>query len=284
MKENLLTETELASIIEEAKNPIYSDPTILQIGTQKQSIRQVNLANGLIMPYGNESTGYKHILERHSPISRIPYWDQNGKIDNPTKFSLELQPLDFISVAAEIFKQENLNISKNKKPNQFDLYLGYFKHNNSEKKYNLITYKGTKVIHTLFLAENKRPFNKKKVLNLIQGWSNSKDDFKNGVKTFEIPYINNVNFVRFIVIIRCILSCQKEEWHIQVNTDEGAPFVTYFIKSVQLKYHLATPIQMRKYDFGEITTIEKIIKKISNEIDNDEYFNGESHLCYYIET
>ncbi len=263
MQEELFTSEELQQIIQEAENPIYLNPNLVHLGSKKLSINGVSSENGLILVYGNEWTGFKHIFERHSLTSRKPYWEENGKIGNPTKFRLNLAPIEYLALAAKIFKQENIDLSKNKSPELFDVYIGTFKHGDGlEVEYKLVTYKNTKVIHTFFVTDNKKPFNKKKVLDLRQGWTNASQDYMNGVKTFEIPYFDNNNIKLFVVINRQLDVLKKERWYIQVNSKDGLPFLTTFIKEFDLMNDLPVPFQMSKLDFGNITWIEKIIKQI----------------------
>lgn len=266
MQEEHFTSEELQQIIQEAENPIYLEPNLVHLGSKKLSINGVSSENGLILVYGNEWTGYKHIFERHSLTSRNPYWDDNGKIGNPTKFRLNLAPIDYLTVASKIFKQENINSSKNKNPELFDVFTGTFKHRDGlEVEYILVTYKDTKIIHTFFVNDNKKPFNKKKVLDLRQGWTNSSQDYKNCITTFEIPYFDNNNIKRFVVITRHLEILKKEKWYIQVNSKEGLPFLTTFIKELELKNNWPAPFQITQLDFSNITWVEKIIKQIIDD-------------------
>ena len=263
MQEELFTCDELNKIIREAADPIYLEPNLLHLGSKKLSINGVSSENGLILPYGNDWTGYKHIFERHSLSSRKPYWDEDGKIGNPTKFRLNLAPIEYLSVAAKIYKHENLNNSKNRKPELFDVYIGIFRHNDGlEVEYKLITYKETKVIHTFFVNDNKKPFNKKKVLDLRQGWANASQDYMNCIKTFEVPYFDTSDIKRFVVITRHLEISKKVKWYIQVNSIDGLPLITTFIKEFELTDDLPTPFQMTQLDFSNITWVEKIIKQI----------------------
>ena len=76
MEEELFNKDELRQIDEEAKNPIYSQPNLIHLGSKKLSIIGVDKTNGLIMVYGNDWTGYKHIVDRHSAagasVSLVP--------------------------------------------------------------------------------------------------------------------------------------------------------------------------------------------------------------------
>lgn len=265
MNEILFTNDELIEIIEKAKDPEYAQLNLLHIGSNKLSIRGVSQINGLILVYGNEWTGYKHIDERHSYYSRKAYWE-NEKIDNPTKFSSDLAPINYLFTASQIFKPENKNFDKNNKPEVFDLFIGLSKDRfGKDLEYKLILYKDTKVIHTLFINDNKKPFNKKKVINLRQGWVSSRHDLFNCIQTFEFSYFNSDNIARFKVIIRYIEVEEKEKWYIQVNSNDGIPCFTAFINEFFIKQKISVTIRMIQLDFEDVFWVEKIIKTMMEE-------------------
>ncbi|CAD0008164.1 hypothetical protein [Flavobacterium salmonis] len=265
MNEELFTKEELKQIIEEAKNPCYSEKNLMHIGSSKLSIRGVSQTNGLILVYGNESTGYKHIRERHCHSSRKPYW-QDNRIDNPTKFNPNTAPIDYLFIASSIFKAENKNIEKNKNPNSFDLYIGLCKDKlGTELEYKLILYKNSKVVHTLFVNGNKKPFNKKKILNLRQGFVSSSHDLMNCIQTFNFSYFNSEDIPLFKVIIRILEVEKKEKWYIQINLNDGTPHFTTFVKELLCEHEMPVTFKMFQLDYTDITWLEKIIKQISEK-------------------
>lgn len=265
MQEELFNHEELQQITEEARNPIYSEPNVIHLGSKKLSIIGVAKTNGLTLVYGNEWTGYKHIIERHSLASRKPYWNETNKIDNPSKFRLNLAPIDYLNVASEIFKPTNINQGKNNNPNVFDVYIGLYTHKDGmQVEYKLITYKNSKIIHTFFVNDNKKPFNKKKILNLRQGWVNSSHNYKNCIQTFDFSYYDYADIPHFKVIMRYCEIEQNEKWYIQVNSANGSPLLTTFVNEFKRENKIATAFRMIQIDFENITWIEKIIKQIIN--------------------
>ncbi len=84
----------------------------------------------------------------------------------------------------------------------------------------------------------------------------------NCIKTFEIPYFDNNNIKQFVVISRHLEIPKKTKWYIQVNSKEGIPFLTTFIKEFELNNDLPAPFQMIQLDFSNITWVEKILKQI----------------------
>jgi hypothetical protein len=263
MDQELFNIEELRQIAEEAQNPIYSEPNLIHLGSKKLSIIGVAQTNGLIMAYGNEWTGYKHIIDRHSLTSRNPYWNENNKMDNPTKFSLRLAPIEYLDVASQIFKPENKDSENNKNPQIFDVYTGTCKYRDGKEiEYRLITYKDSKVIHTLFINGNKKPFNKKKILNLRQGWVNASHDIKNCIQTLHFKYFDHNNIALFEVVLRYSEVKKSEKWYIQVNLEDGSPYLTTLIKESEVESELPVPFKMNRLDFSDVSWIEKVIKKI----------------------
>jgi hypothetical protein len=262
MNEEIFTKEELIQILEEAKKTCYSEQNLMHIGSNKLSIRGVSENNGLILAYGNEWTGYKHIRERHCHSSRKPYW-LNNRIDNPTKFNPNTAPIDYLFIASTIFKTENKNFEKNNKPETFDLYIGLCNDLfGTEIEYKLILYKDTKVVHTLFINDNKKPFNKKKILNLRQGWVSSSHDLMNCIQTFDFSYFNNEDIPIFKVIMRYLEIEKKEKWYIQINLNDGTPHFTSFVNEFLCEQEMPVPFKMSQLDYADITWVEKIIKQI----------------------
>lgn len=263
MQEELFTDEELKQIVEESKDPSYLRENLIHLGSDKLSIRGLCKNTGLILPYGNEWTGYKHIQERHSLTSREPYWDENRKIGNPTKFSLSTSPYDYLDIASQIFKPKNISLDRNRRSDIFDVYIGSYKQEDTlDLEYRLITYKNYKIIHTLFINSNNKPFNKRKLLNLRQGWVNAEYDLMRCVQTFRFSYFNYFDIPEFEVIVRYFEVERIEKWYVQINLDKGKPYLTALIKETSFKTELPLPFKMMQMDFDDVYWIEKIIKKI----------------------
>jgi hypothetical protein len=248
----------------EAKKSVYYEPNLHHIGFERTSIIDVSKKNGLILANGNEWTGYKHIMERHSLSSRKPYW-KGAKLDDPTKFRPELAPVEYMIVAESIYKPDNLRNDKNKRIDEFDLYIGIFKHfDGKEVEYKLLVYKNTKVIHTFYVNENKKPFNKQKILDLRQGWSKGSYNVMNCIETSEISYYNQDNTVvcKLIVIFDQITGI--ESWYVQKNSDNGIPFISTCIRKQAVSSRIIMPFYLDYLDYEDISWAEKIIKQIIN--------------------
>jgi len=261
MHEELFSITELTEITNEAINPIYSEPNLIHLGTNKTSIRGVSGANGLILAYGNAHTGYQHIYERHSQSSRMPFWDESGKIGKPTKFPLNFAPVDYLYVASTIYKETNICLKKNKRPETFELYIGTYHHKKGRSvEYSLLVYKNSKVIHTFFINENSKPFNQKRHVNLKQSWVTGNHTLFENIQTFTFSYYDNSDIELFKVLIRYDGNVKKERWYVQVNPISDRPFVTTHLKEVDVVKSDQYMINLFSYEFDDVSWIEKIIK------------------------
>ena len=263
MTEDLLNVDEIREILIEAKNPQYTDPFILNLGRKKTSIFRVSKNTGLILINGNKWTGRVHIDCRHNLTSRIPYWDKNGKIGNPSKFNLKLITVSYMQIADQIYKSYNLNKKKNHRPEDFEVYIGKASYMEiPEVEYTLVLYKNTKIIHSLYVSSNKKPFNKKKTLDLRQGWISGSYNVMDCIQTFMVPYYDSNNNVKFKIIIRYDEVSYIDKWYIQINFDNGEPKLTTFIKSNCNTSRTSFQSRLSQLDFSNVTWIEKIIKKM----------------------
>ena len=266
MTEDLLTQTEILEILTESRNPIYKTPNLIGLGSSKTAIFKVCNTSRLILVNGNKDTGRIHIDERHSLSSRIPFWKENGKLENPSKFHIGTAPIDYLSIARKIYKPENLNTTKNNRPELFDLFIGKHIHKGGiTVEYKLLTYKDTGISHNLFISDNKKPFNKKKIIDLKQGLVSAEHDFANEVQIFNFSYYDHQSIELFKVIIRVEEFSRKEKWYVQVNYKDGTPYLTPHVKTSDLLQEVPVPFRMIQLDYIEVSWIEEIIKKILEE-------------------
>ncbi|WP_316819243.1 hypothetical protein [Pedobacter nyackensis] len=257
--EELLTENEIVKILEEARKPEYQEDYLFSLTSDKLHIFKVS-KKGLIFIHGDNHTGMEHIQLRHSITSR-KLFEKDGSFDNPTKFNLA--PVEYSFVADSIYVPENLNSEKNVRPEMFDLYIGDFKQRDGKVfSYRLILYRSTKIVHTFFLTNSSKPFNKKINLPVRQGWSSGKWDTMSGLQTFSINYLDLANIVRFTIFLRCIPKIRKERWYLIVNDHFGTPTFTHYLHEEDMKNIIDTPFRMEILDFQDLSAIDKKIKNI----------------------
>ena len=264
MGKRILTIDEINEVLIEANNPKYEIQNLLHLGRTITSILRISKSKKLILIRGNSETAFDHILERHHPTSKTGFWKHETTLETPSKFSLSTIPIyDFLHVAESIFEEQNLiNDVRNKRQDLFDLYIG--QHADSQNKladYKLLLYKGTKIIHSLFPI--KRTFNRKKVINLQQGNTSSISYDREGINMFYIPYFDEKNIEKFKIILRQHMSLATEKWYIQINTNTGEPFATYFAEERSINSYLRSPFRLTRLDFIEdLSRLEKIIGRI----------------------
>lgn len=271
MEEELLTNDEINSIVEDSADSKYQVENLLHLCGSHTSIQRISKKTGLILVKGNKLTGFDHIMIRHHPFSKAGHWEyrEKPKLDNPSRFSLGVVPIfDFLNIADEVFKPENKVIDeRNKKPETFDLYVGdYTDKQNKPMTYKLLLYKDTLIIHNLF--PNKKTFNKKKVIDLRQGFAGSSLDQLRGVHTYNIPYYDHLNIERAKVIVRLRTYNGKEDWGIQINDKDGKPIFTHLALTKTVESYIDIPFRLISFDYHEdFSVIEKTMKKLIESLE-----------------
>ena len=271
MEEELLTNEEIISIVEDSADSKYQIDNLLHLGGNHTSIQRISKKTGLILVKGNKSTGFDHIMVRHHPASKAGYWisGEKAKLDNPSRFSLGVVPIfDFLNIADEVFKPENkVADERNKKPETFDLFIGnYIDKQNRTMTYKLLLYKDTLIIHNLF--PHKKTFNKKKVIDLRKGFANSSSDLMRCIHTYSIPYYDHLNIERAKVIVRLRTYNGKENWWVQINDIDGKPIFSHLAVDKTVESYLDMPFRLNSLDYHEdFSSIEKMMKKLIESLE-----------------
>ncbi|PKB18042.1 hypothetical protein [Flavobacterium sp. 5] len=268
--ENLFTKEELTIIENEAESnwEYYYDATVINGNATQISIKTISKNNKLIFVEGNLDTGFKHLNERHSFLSFKNYWIpneiENLKLDNPSKFNPRMMPIiDYVKIADTIFCEENKNITKNNKPDVFDKYTGYYNYNQSEK-YHLITYKNTKIVHTLF--PDKKLHNSKRKCKFGKGISKISTKLPEGYNDLFVPYENNKGKTAYSILFRKYYLEKVERIFIQKHDNNENPIEQYLLAYRNFEnYKKFEREDMNFMQIGDLTDFEKII----NEIDEN---------------
>ncbi|MGV3586762.1 MAG: hypothetical protein ACO1OF_07165 [Adhaeribacter sp.] len=281
----ILTKEHIAMIEKEAQNPIYRVPEIISfsLGTNNPLALLKITQKGLIFIKGTDDTGFTHIYQRHSENARKEYWgdfkDNKGnvvekkdslgrkklRLDNPSKFHPHSIPIiDYLNIADQIYEERNLNTEKNKSPDLFDVYDGMVSEiDKKEIKYRLITYKDSKIVHTIF--PHTKDFNKQKtiIINLSRQNPSSALTLLNNDFQVEIPYLDEYGFIRYVIIIRNDpLDNTKEKWFIQVNAPSGKPILTSYFGSRDKEINIGSEEYLRWLDHVDLSELENIMKRI----------------------
>jgi calcineurin-like phosphoesterase family protein len=231
--EILLTGEEIKEI--EEKAAVHSDlrqPNLINLfGKSHKTIFNLSLTHGLILIQGNQDTGFEHIRRRHEFYSRYSFWkeqieknDENFILDIPSKFSPKSIPiLDYIKIADELYKPENLNNTKNKNPHQFDMFSGKVSYHKSDQTYHLILYKNSKIIHTLYPDKSIKKRKRVKGFHFFRGPISASNDLSNGIITIKFNYLNHQNKKKYLIVIEKNLSKRVETITVSTCDLEGLP-------------------------------------------------------------
>jgi hypothetical protein len=270
MSNGELSNEEIQIVMNDARNPIYDNQNFLFCYgdnlTHLSIIRKST--KGLILIEGNQATGFTHIHNRHELYSNFHYWNDEGKLDNPSKFSIYSVPIDsYPSIADDLYCLENLCCEKNKHKDKFDLYIGQSETvENKSVKYRLLLYKDTKIIHTLF-PDNGDKSKPKKVshFNYVKGnILISIPLIEEDVVNFEIPYLNLELIERYRFIIRRNYSEHNERIYLQVNSSSGIPFIVHLKGERPILERIKNEVLANFLEYNDLLTFQKIIMEYEN--------------------
>jgi len=260
--EILFTQDEITQIENFAKNnPIYKNEFIFSVGNDIKTLLKISFKNNLLLAKGNLFTGFEHIHHRHE------FWtiDPTFK-DNPSRFNKNSIPfLDYIKIADDIFHSNNLKIEKNKRPELFDLYIGYREDSNKTvTEYKLLTYKNSKVIHALFPTDKKNntkspnKFKYKRGFVTIENISND--------ELIKIPYLDLNQKIKYMMLIHKIRNQNIEKAILIIHDEKGqashkVDFDERTIDGFESQTH-----ELFYYQYHELTAFEDFILKTEKQI------------------
>ncbi|WP_337965477.1 hypothetical protein [uncultured Flavobacterium sp.] len=275
--EQLLSKEDIKEILcNNRENPVFKYYGVRLMATAKHSFKEViaiSEKHNLILIKGNKDTGNEHIRERHSFWSTKKYIvaDINGNLrfQNQSKFPMGIAPIDYLKIADEIYSIENL-IENNSHvmAEQFDLYIGEYLFDKSKKeKVKLLFYKGTKIVHSLFLARDS--YNQKRAKKFPYARGDVKLRMKKGIEETFIPYYDLTNKLRYGISIEKYPSEDIEHIYLLIFDPEDYSH-NNFIRLVERKL---TYFQTKKheevtYQFNDLSEIETYIMDIDYGIAN----------------
>lgn len=273
---DFLTSEEISKILLEAKNPIFKDPRIINIGRNKVDIIRVSKIHELVFFNGNDFTGFKHINQRHLQYQEIPKWtkkkDTKGLnsyiLDKPSFFHSSIVPIwDYPKIADALYQPENLNIIDNKTPKYIDLYSGlFYPEKYPPSPYRLLLYKGTKIVHNIYPITDI--FSPIRVLNYKKGSSSARLEVKSLRSTIEIPYYDHNHKVRYKIVFIREQARKIEQIFIYRFSEEGALLQRFFVAERELLVDTIDQKAMWFYEFSEYPNLERIILSIDNSMKN----------------
>jgi len=191
-EEEIRTVEERALSVQELRNENY-----VSIGGSLTAIMNLSPVNGLILIGGNEDTGFEHIRLRHELYSGKTYWrnddPESVKLAYPSKFSPNSIPIfTYVQLADALYKSEFYSSAINKAPDLFDVYDGKPEIVIAEnRRFKLVLYKGTKIIHTLYPTNDKYTIKKPPGFILHKGGVSVQHNTMTGLVKVTVPYFDH---------------------------------------------------------------------------------------------
>lgn len=271
--EILFTHEQLLNIETEAELnfEMYLGGHVINGQATEISIITISKNKQLIFIEGNEYSGYRHLSARHGFFSFKNYWttkDENEyKLDNPSKFNPHMMPIiDYVKIADSIYCEENKNVTKNNNPESFDKYSGQFIYSeNIAEKFHLLTYKDTKIVHTLF--PDKKKHNKKNKSRFGKGIITITFKFPDFFDDLLVPYENEKGISAYSILYRKSLLEKIERIIIQKHDSIGGvcnQFVIAFRNFDEfIRYKTEDMYQLQNRDLSDL---EELINKIDDQI------------------
>ncbi|NOW94970.1 hypothetical protein [Mucilaginibacter sp. SG564] len=270
MSEQLFTNAELAAIIKEATDneKRYLDTTVIDGKATAASISTISLEKKLIFTVGNEHTGYKHLRERHTLYIYKNYWittdDGQVKLDRPSKFHPDMAPgIHITKIADAIFEPENKNVTTNHRPDVFDKYTGsYGFKDNPPEKYHLLTYKDSKIVHTMY--PDKKKHNLKAVAKFGKGHVTATRDLQGHHADLLIPYENKDGKTAYSILIRKFYQEQAERVFIQEHGNDGDIISVFLLGEREINdFKSFDHPMMSRFQHTDLIDYERIINQMA---------------------
>ncbi|MAB49490.1 MAG: hypothetical protein CMC05_12755 [Flavobacteriaceae bacterium] len=284
--ENLLTKEDINEILSNNRdNPVFKYYGVRLMATDKHSFKEViaiSDKNNLILIKGNEDTGNEHIRERHNFWSTKKYIvpDNNGelKFQNQSRFPMDVAPINYLKIADEIYSKENL-IEDNPHPmaEKFDLYIGEYQFEKPKKeKVKLLLYKGTKIIHSLFLARDSYNQKRVKKFPFARGKVKFKIKKDKGIEETFIPYYDVNTKLRYGISIEKYPNENMEHIYLLIFNPKDYSYHN-FIKLLERELtHFPTKKHEEvTYQHCDLREVERYIMNIDYGIENGYLKYGE---------
>lgn len=264
--ENLLSNQEINEVLQfVGHNPSLRNPNMMGeiFNKQRTAVYKVSPKKGLIFIKGDKSTGFNHIIDRHN-FGSNHFFNFETKRQTQSQFSIKSIPItNFSTIADDIFKEENKTESNN---DLFDKYKGYSSAiGYNLLLYNIIIYKNTKIVHTLY-PQKRNEKQKKNKLPFYKGTARYEYISQDFFKTIQVPYIDYYGRERYIVIIRKNILTGAEKTYIQYNSKYSFPVATIFVgESKDAKRTDSMQSYLVGLEFQDFTPLENIIAQIEKD-------------------
>ena len=230
---NHLTKEQIAQLEKEARDPIWNRGIVMGAMMSNNNWDRILMVSGtgLIHFHGNDDTGWQHINKRHQFRSGDHYFGK-GKQGNPSKFTDRSIPFeDYRKIADDVFLNGSIDPRKHKDGEDFVKYIGkssnFIGSNGVAKEFNLVLYRNTKIVHSIYPQKNLEGKETERVLeNFARAINQVKMQFifANSALVIGIPYIDWKKVVRYVAVIEINLNENRAVTFLQIYTPEAEFF------------------------------------------------------------
>lgn len=267
MDENL-KEIEITKIEYEAKNnPIFKIVGLRVFSNPNPDFRDIVTISekGLILIRGNSKTGYKHIRERHD-FWTIKNYIVGNRFQAQSKFSPEIFPIDYIKIANEIYSKENLIVNNDHiEADQFEKYVGKCNFDGEKEDVNLLLYKNTKIIHSLFPQNKKHNKNRNRTkYPYVRGKVAVEVNYRNEVTEIYVPFLNHDFEEKYILFIERFYDKELEDRYIFILDNEGKLIDVNCFGSKKLTFFKGGKYAKTTFQHCDLRIIEDYLLEIDN--------------------
>ncbi|MFI5138532.1 MAG: hypothetical protein ACHQIM_11965 [Sphingobacteriales bacterium] len=276
-----LTPELIRHIEQKATDPIWKMGVLMGGHKTWYSILALS-PNNLIHFYGNRDTGWEHVISRHSFYSNDLYFGE-GALGDPSRFHTGgIAIFEWVQIADDVYSRGNIVEGEHPDAALFVRYTGqsnrYAGSNGEMKDFNVILYRGTKIVHSIFPKKHmqKPDTPKTKLRDLKRGldWISAKKKLMGNELIIRIPYMNSEITERYVIVICIDLETLRSKAHLQVNYQSGVPFFSvnkllfFDVKNLDKKDVDEGNIELTRFlnsfcryaDFKEIEKEMKIIE------------------------
>lgn len=259
---------DILSIQNEALNSLeLQNENYFAIGDDYKSILNISPKQGLILIKGNEHLGFDHINLRHAYFGKALWKKNKEELDYPSKFSPKSIPLfEYADVADLMFRPDFLNVKDNSNPNVLDLYVGNVSSNVvEERRFKMLLYKDTKIIHTLFPTNDKYTLKKPKGFVFRKGPVSVSENMVTVVTTIKIPYLDFHSILRYTAVITMVFPKKIQYLKITIHRD-GKDDLKFEYDVVPITEEKICGGDLHSlYSFSDLSSIEKEIARIESD-------------------
>lgn len=254
MQEILLTPDEIEKINTKAKYSILNNPGFVgQFTKFRTDIFSISPTKKLIFIQGDNFTGLQHINMRHRFYSNAHSKISDNAFVATSRFPKDSGTLfDYQKISETIYNPENVD-SKNNNPTLFDVYKG--KADKTGTEFRLILYKDTRIVHTLFPIEKKKPQKRFEKTDIVAQWH----DLVTLLAV--IPYFDSNQILRYGIGVTFYTNKQTEEWDILIY-ENGKVVKHVKLGKQKVEYQFDIGIRIQQINYADVSKFEDIIDKI----------------------